>query len=308
MAIANTSKTSKTSKSSRADIFFETFGPEGAPAILLLAPYATQMLIWSSSFCDALAAAGYFVIRFDHRDSGLSEKFGAAGLPDLMQVVSVPVADRAALVPYTLEDMAEDAFGVLDAVGIEAAHLVGASLGGMVAQVMATRHPARALSLTSIMSTPDVAKSPPIPEEHAPPRPVPDGLTEDPRVLGLMRGFRALGTRDFGPDDDELLAFCAACVARAHYPEGPARQIAAIHASPGRDEALAKLSIPTLVIHGTEDQFIPIIGGELTAEAIPGAQFIGVEGLGHELFSPTLALVKDLLLEHLHRWEGAHAD
>lgn len=285
------------------EICYETFGNASDPAVLLISMYSTQMLVWPESLCAGLAARGFHVIRFDNRDVGLSTKFEEAGLPDLMQIVSIPVPERAALVPYLLDDMAKDATGLLDALGIETAHIVGASMGGMIAQIVAGENPGRALSLTSIMSTPDVAKSPPLPEAMvglgAPPA---EGM--EGKIQGFMAGWRAIGTQAFGPSDDELRSFAIRCIERSDYPQGPARQIAAIQASPGREEVLAKLGVPALVIHGTEDPLIPIIGGELTAKAIPGAELIAIDGMGHELFSPSAAIIEKLIGEHI---EGAGA-
>lgn len=280
------------------EICYETFGDASDPAVLLISMYSTQMLVWPESLCAGLAARGFHVIRFDNRDVGLSTKFEEAGLPDLMQIVSIPVPERGALVPYVLDDMAKDAIGLLDALGIEAAHIVGASMGGMIAQIVAGENPGRALSLASIMSTPDVAKSPPLPEAMA-------GIGAPPaaglegKIQSFMAGWRAIGTEAFGPSDDELRTFAIRCIERSDYPQGPARQIAAIQASPGREDLLANLTIPALVIHGTEDPLIPIIGGELTARAIPGAELIAIDGMGHELFSPSAAIIEKLIGEHI---------
>lgn len=283
------------------EICYETFGDASDPAVLLISMYSTQMLIWPESFCMGLANRGFHVIRFDNRDVGLSTKFEEAGLPDLMQIVSIPVAERKALVPYLLEDMADDAVGLMDALGIEAAHIVGASMGGMIAQIVAGANPGRALSLTSIMSTPDPAKSPPLPEAMAvlggPPAQGQEG-----KIQAFMAGWRAIGSEEHGPSDEELRAFAIRCIERSDYPQGPARQIAAIQASPGREDLLAKLDIPALVIHGTADPLIPMIGGELTAKAIPGAEFMAIEGMGHELFSPTAGIIEKMVGEHI---EGA---
>lgn len=284
------------------EIFYESFGDKENPAVLLISMYATQMLIWPDSLCEALAARGFHVIRFDNRDVGLSTKFEEAGLPDLMQIISIPVSERRVLVPYLLDDMAKDAVGLLDALEIEAAHIIGASMGGMIAQIVAGAFPGRAKSLISIMSTPDVAKSPPEPEamsgSGSPPAPGEEG-----RIRSFMDGWRAIGSEKFGPSDEELRAFAVRCLERSHYPQGPARQVAAIQASPGREAMLARLDIPVLVIHGTEDPFIPLIGGELTAKAIPGADLIAIEGMGHELFSPTAAVLEGMIGKHIERAE-----
>lgn len=285
------------------EIFYETFGEPGDPAVLLISMYSQQMLVWPETLCEGLAARGFHVIRFDNRDVGLSTKFGEAGLPDLMQIVSIAVPERAALVPYLLEDMAKDAVGLLDALGIKAAHIVGASMGGMIAQIVAGAFPGRAKSLTSIMSTPDVAKSPPLPEAMGVAG-GPPATDEEGRIGSFMDGWRAIGSQAFGPSDEELRSYAIRCLERSNYPEGPARQIAAIQASPGREEMLGKLEVPVLVIHGTEDPLIPIIGGELTAKAVPGAEFIAIEGMGHELFSPSARIIEDMIGGHIESVEN----
>lgn len=285
-------------KANGIDICYETFGDAANPSILLISMYSTQMLVWPESLCLGLASRGFHVIRFDNRDVGLSTKFEEAGLPDLMQIVSVPVHERKALVPYLLDDMAGDAVGLLDALGVQAAHIVGASMGGMIAQIVAGENPGRALSLTSIMSTPDVAKSPPLPEAMAVMGGPPAAGVEG-KIQTFMAGWRAIGSEMFGPSDEELRAFAIRCIERSDYPQGPARQIAAIQASPGREDLLATLDIPALVIHGTEDPLIPMIGGELTAKAIPGAEFIAIEGMGHELFSPSAVILEKMIGEHI---------
>ena len=284
------------------EICYQTFGGAESPAVILISPYSTQLLVWPDTFCERLAARGFYVVRFDNRDIGRSTKFEEAGLPDLMQIVSIPVSERAALAPYLLEDMALDTVGLLDALGVERAHYIGASMGGMIAQIVAGRFPDRVKSLTSIMSTPDVAKSPPLPEAMG--ASTPQGNDEEGRIQTFMNGWRAIGSEAFGPSDDELRDFAVRCLSRSAYPPGPARQIAAIQSSPGREELLSNINVPSLVIHGSADPLIPLIGGELTAKAIPGAELVVIEGMGHELFSPTAAILEPLIGEHLDKAEG----
>jgi pimeloyl-ACP methyl ester carboxylesterase len=291
-------------KANGIEICYETFGNPKDPPVLLIAMYSQQMLVWPETLCEGLAARGFYIIRFDHRDIGLSTKFEEAGLPDLLQIVSIPVAERVGLVAYTLEDMAKDAVGLLDALDLDKAHIVGASMGGMIAQIVAGQYPDRTKSLVSIMSTPDVAKSPPLPEAMGV---VGGGGASDDaeaKIQAGMAGWRAIGTEAFGPSDEELRSFVVRNGERSSYPAGPARHIAAIQASPGREEMLARLKMPCLVIHGTEDPLVPLIGGELTAKAVPGAELVAIEGMGHELFSPTAPLVEELVGDHLEKAEG----
>ena len=279
------------------EICYETFGDSGHPALLLVMGLGAQMTTWPDDWCRALAAAGRFVIRFDNRDCGLSTKL-AGTYVDLPAVMAAWNGEGPMpAVPYLLSDMAADACAVLDALGLERAHVVGASLGGMIAQTMAIEHPDRLLTLTSIMSTtgePAFYQS--VPEVRAlimTPRP-PD---RDGAIAASVAISRAVsGPRWF--DADEATRSAAAAYDRSYFPEGVIRQTAAIRASGSRDEQLRALRMPTLVIHGLADPLILPIGGRHTAELVPGANLLLLSDMGHDLPRPLWPLLVDAIVSH----------
>lgn len=283
------------------ELAYDRFGDPAAPALLLIMGLGTQMIAWDEAFCGQLAGHGYHVIRFDNRDIGLSTKFDEAGVPDvgklMMQALMGSLPD-ARSVPYTLADMAADATGLLDALGIERAHVVGASMGGMIAQEIAMRSPQRARSLVSIMSTTG-APGLPTPEPAAMqallgPTPTDrDGYID--RYLKIMKILRA---GDF-PDEEALdpqrglRAF-----ERSVNPTGVARQLAAIIASGSRRERLAGVRTPTLVIHGDRDPLVPIECGRDVARSVPGARMVTIAGMGHALPRAAWPQVVDAIVTH----------
>lgn len=261
-------------------IHYEVEGDEAAPVVLLVMGLGAQMTSWDPAFRAALVTRGYRVVHFDNRDVGRSGWLDDAGVPDLAALLggAPPPA-----VPYTLADMAGDAVAVLDAVGAPAAHVVGASMGGMIAQVAAIDHPGRVLTLTSIMSTtgaPGVGAPHPrvLPALLAPP---PSG--RDAAVEAAVRIARVLASPGYPFDEDRARERAAAAVDRAWHPAGTARQLLAIATAPDRTPALRRLSVPTLVIHGDGDVLIDPSGGRATAEAVPGARLWVVPGMGHDL-------------------------
>lgn len=264
---------------------YDTFGDPADPAILLVMGFGAQMTAWDEGFCRQLAGHGYHVIRFDNRDSGLSTKTDGEA-PNLLAVLAQVQAGEAVSVdvPYTLSDMAADGLAVLDALGVEAAHVVGASMGGMIVQQMAIEHPGRVRSLTSIMSTtgdPEVGRGKPeaMAALMAPPP------TE--REAAIERGV-ALWRVISGPlfDEEEARDRSARAYDRSFYPQGAAFQMAAIAKTGDRTAGLRELSVPTLVIHGRADPLIGLSGAEATAEAIPGAELLVIDDMGHDLPRP----------------------
>ena len=260
------------------ELCYETFGDRDDPALLLVMGLATQMLGWDEDFCAALAERGFFVIRFDNRDSGRSSRMPGRP-PTLGQLVRR--SRRAA--GYTLDDMAADGVGLLDHLGIERAHVVGASMGGMIAQTLAARHPGRTLSLVSIMSNTGALRSgQPAPRMYRILlRPHPrdrEGYIED-----TVRTFAAIGSPGFERDEQELRRLAARSFERGHDPASAGRQLASIIASGDRTPLLRTITAPTLVIHGTADRLVRPSGGRATARAIPGALLMLVEGMGHDL-------------------------
>ncbi len=264
---------------SHIDIAYERFGDPGAPALLLIMGAGTQMHGWPDDFCAQLAARGLHVVRFDNRDVGESTHFHDAPRPDLPAVI----AGDASTASYTLSDMAADTAGLLDVLGVRAAHVVGASLGGFVAQTLAIEHPERVLSLTSMMSTtgdPAVGQLRPEAREiFTWPRPT----SRDEAGERTVRLVRTLGSPGFEHDLATIRERAARAWERDHDPLGIARQAVAAVASGDRTEKLRRLTVPTLVVHGTTDPFCDVSGGRATASAIPGATLLLIEGMSHDL-------------------------
>jgi pimeloyl-ACP methyl ester carboxylesterase len=284
--------------SNGVELEYETVGDPAGRPLLLVQGLGAQLTSVEDGLCQVLASRGFLVIRYDNRDAGLSTWFDDA---PPVKLAAVWGGDHSSLA-YTLEDMADDAVGVLDAAGVEAAHVAGISLGGMIAQLLATRHPARVRSLASIMSTTgdrDVGRPTgeaasvlvaSMPEDR------------DAFIDQAVANARAISSGTAFPFDAEAVRRGAArSYDRAYHPKGTGRQFAAILAAGDRTQALRGIEVPTLVVHGTEDQVISVSGGEATAAAIPGARLLLVPGLGHELppgFWPTLA---DALVENANR-------
>ena len=259
----------------------ETTGDPVDPAVLLIMGLGFQLIHWSDGLVDQLAACGFHVIRFDNRDVGLSTWFDDEPEPNMAAVWLRSKLGITPRVAYTLSDMANDAAGVLDALGIEAAHVVGVSMGGMIAQRLAIEHPDRVLSLCSTMSSPgQPAGSFSLTMKLMRMEQNPD--SREGRIRVGMETFRLIAGNGFDFDEDHLLDVATIAAERAWHPEGTSRQMAAIMADGDRCPALAKLNVPTTVIHGTDDRLIlPRCGGH-TADAMPGAELVLIEGMGHE--------------------------
>jgi pimeloyl-ACP methyl ester carboxylesterase len=261
------------------DLCYETFGDPADPAMLLIMGLGTQMLGWDTEFCEQLAGRGFFVIRYDNRDIGHSTILDDFPAPTLGQLVRRD--QRAAA--YTLADLAADAVALLDHLGIERAHLVGASMGGMIAQTIAARRPERVHSLVSIMSNTGSRWS----GQPAPStlrlflRPV--ARERDEYVEQAAELFEHIGSRGFDKDDGAFREMLGAMHDRGHNPGSASRQLAAILTAGDRTAELRHITAPTLVIHGTADKLIRPSGGRATARAIPGARLLTIEGMGHDL-------------------------
>jgi pimeloyl-ACP methyl ester carboxylesterase len=260
------------------EIEYETFGDPGASPLLLVMGLGAQMISWDESFCTQLADRGFHVIRYDNRDSGLSTHMDEAGLPDIIAALGGH-AEPA----YTLDDMADDAVGLLDALGIEAAHIVGASMGGFIAQLIAINHPHRVLSLTSMMSGPGgKAGIPPKPEGAAVLTIAPPATREERIEQGIAIRRVLRGSGD-GFDESSERARAARAIDRAYNPIASGRQLVSILAAESRVERLKKVAVPTLVIHGVDDVLVPVENGRLVAGAVPNARLIEFDGMGHDL-------------------------
>ena len=263
----------------RLDIAYERFGDPDRPPLLLVMGLGTQMLGWPDGFCSALTARGVHVIRFDNRDIGLSTHLTNAGAPDLRAVMRGDVSSA----PYRLSDMGGDVIGLLDELELDSAHLVGASMGGMIAQLLAIEHPRRVRSLTSIMSnTGDRSVG------QATPRALaalmsPPAATRGEAIERTVSILRITGSPGFDLDEAELRRRTCLAFDRSHDPLGVARQFAAIGASGDRTDALRSVSVPTLVVHGADDPLVNVSGGRATARSIPGAELVVYDGMGHNL-------------------------
>lgn len=264
-------------------IEYDVFGDRNARPLLLIMGLGGQMIQWHEEFCQALADRGHFVIRFDNRDIGLSEKIESAGVPDVAALVQALQERRPLSAPYTLDDMADDAAGLMDALGLESANVCGASMGGMIAQTLAIRHPQRVRSLVSIMST---TGDPSLPQGRPEAmqfllRPAP--AQRQRYVEHAVELWRTIGSPGFPFEEEEIRRRAALAFDRCFYPAGQVRQLAAILAHGDRTEGLRRVRVPALVIHGTGDPLVPVECGRATAAAIPGAELLLIEGMGHDL-------------------------
>jgi pimeloyl-ACP methyl ester carboxylesterase len=252
------------------------------PPVVLISGLGAQLIAWDDAFCQQLVDRGLFVIRFDNRDVGLSSH-----LPD--RPTSDPSAETAGAPPaasYTLAQMAADTTGLIDNLGVGSAHVVGISLGGMIAQVLAIEHPERVRSLTSIMSTTGPNKVGQPTEAARALFLLPPVITREGAMdrAGLFN--RTVGSPAYPTDETELRDRAVRAFDRAFNPQGVVRQLAAAMTTPDRTEDLRRLDLPTLVIHGAEDPVIAVSGGQATAEAIPGAELVVIDGMGHDLPEP----------------------
>lgn len=272
------------------DIEYESFGREGDPAILLIMGFAAQMTMWRQEMCEQLAGKGFRVIRFDNRDIGLSTHLRDLPAPNAAELMAKLMSGQTVEVPYQLDDMARDAAELLKALNIRSAHIVGASMGGMIAQLVAINHPDVTKSLISIMSTTARRDLPPAkPEAMAALMAQPASDSREDRIKTGLAVAKALGSPGYPASEAELLAAVSAAVDRAPYdPAGIARQLGAIVAAQPRNERLNGVRVPALVLHGEDDPIIPVEAGRDTAASIPGAELVIVPGMAHDF---TAALV-----------------
>jgi pimeloyl-ACP methyl ester carboxylesterase len=264
----------------KIDIAYQRLGKPTAPAALLIMGVAAQSIHWPDEFCHALVDRGLQIIRFDNRDAGLSTHLTDAPPPDLPAALSGNLSS----VTYTLSDMASDTVGLLDALGFKKAHLVGASMGGAIAQTMAIEHPDRVRSLTSMMSTTgDMKVGQAAPEVLRQLFSGPRAITRDEVVQQFLRAISFIGSPGYPSDEKEIATRAARAYDRCYDPIGSARQAIATVASGDRTKRLRSLKVPTLVIHGLADRMCDVSGGRATAEAVPGAELVLIEGMGHDL-------------------------
>jgi pimeloyl-ACP methyl ester carboxylesterase len=284
------------------EIAYETIGDPSDRPLLLVMGLGMQLIHWDLELCRRLAARGFRVIRFDNRDSGRSTQIDAP-VPNLLR----GMAGLGMQVPYRLDEMADDTFGLLDHLGIEAAHVTGVSMGGMIAQAMAIRRPERVLSLTSVMSTTGDRRV------GRPKLRVWSALTRRaPReklayVEHFVRVFKLIGSKGIPIDEERIREVAAISYERGSHPAGTGRQLAAILASGDRTERLRELHVPTTVIHGKSDPLVPFRGGVATARAIPDAKLIAIPGMGHDLPVQVWPQLVDAVAETAGRAQPAAA-
>lgn len=287
-------------KANGIELCYEIFGAPEAEPLLLIMGLGAQMIHWDDDFCRDLAAQGFRVIRFDNRDIGLSTKMSGGkrlGALELLKLRLFAVAPEA---PYKLWDMASDVIGLMDALDIKTAHIVGASMGGMIAQEIAMQHPDRVFTLTSIMSTTGNPRLPqPTPEASAmllapPPR------TKEEYLDRFGKTWKVLRAGNFPLDDARDLERAERTYARGLNPAGVGRQLRAILASGSRNDRLRSVKAPTLVIHGTADPLVKVEAGKDTAASIPGAKLLLIEGMGHALPISMWPTIVGAIAEHAH--------
>ena len=284
------------------EIEYETFGDADDPTMLLVCGYTAQMSQWDPALCAQLAASGFHVVRYDNRDTGLSTHFD--GLSVDLGAVGAAVRGKGEMppVPYTLSAFSDDGLALLTALGVERAHVVGGSMGGMIVQTMAIEHPERLLSMTSVMSTtgePAFGASTPEARSYLM-RTLP--TEREAYIEASLQGARTYSTHRFF-SDARARQRAAGDFDRMYYPQGAARQYAAILASGQRVDALRGITVPTLVIHGREDQLITLSGGVRTAEVIPGATLLVLADMGHDLPEPLWPIIVDAITSHARHAE-----
>ena len=279
---------------------YEAYGDKANPPLLLVMGLGAQLTLWPMELVEALVARGYYVIRYDNRDIGLSQKFGGGGIPNFKRVALMRMLGLRARIPYRLSDMAADAAGLLDALGIAKAHVVGASMGGMIVQLMAINHPDKLLSMTSVMSTTGNRRVPP-----AKPAAMaalldraPAGATLEQVMPIGIKVSRAIGSPAYPAEEARLKERIERDFNRSFYPSGAVRQLTAIVDDGDRRKRLADVTTPTLVIHGIADPLVPVEGGRDTAASIKGAKLLEIEGMGHDLPLELVEQIADAIAAH----------
>ena len=279
---------------------FEPTQPRDAPAMLLIMGLGAQMIAWPDALCRDLAGRGWRVIRYDNRDAGLSQQLDELGIPSIESIMLRLATGTPVLPPYELGDMARDALGLLDALGVQQAHVVGASMGSMVAQIMAATYPERLLSLNLMMTTSGHAR---LPRPSLAVMSATMARPKDSKDRAALHAwycsyFRVLEGSGYRSTDAELRDYVDASLARAYRPAGTARQTAAILAAGDRSELLRLIDLPTQIIHGDEDPLTHLDCGKDVASKIPGARLVVMQGMGHALPTPLLPQIAELIHNH----------
>jgi len=290
-------------------IEYETIGAENGEPLLLIMGLGAQMTRWPDGLVHQLVRHGFRVVRFDNRDAGLSTHFKDAGVPDAREVVKAMAEGRKPEVPYTLDDMAADAVAVLDGLGVQKAHIVGASMGGMIAQLVVADYPERVLSFTSIFSSTGNPELPPATPEALSviTTPAPHPSDQEAFVAHSIKNARITGSPAYPADEAYLRERAIADAARAYNPAGVGRQYAAVIANGDRRPKLAKITAPTVVLHGADDPLVPVTGGRDTAANIPGAELRVIPGMGHDLPSQLYDKIVDAIIAARDRARAVQA-
>lgn len=265
------------------EIAYDTFGDPSAPPLLLIMGLGGQLINWHEEFCAQLATTGYWVIRFDNRDVGLSTRFDEAGVPDIPQLTEAQERGEEVQTPYTLRDMANDAIGLLDALETDSAHVLGTSMGGRIAQIMAIHHPQRIRTLTSIMASMGEPGFPPPKPEALSLLLMPAPTDRVGYIENTVQTSYVLNGPWFPIDELRIRERAERAFDRGIYPDGVTRQCAALMAAESLKIALSSLRVPTLVIHGSDDPLIPKECAMDVANTIPGAKLLIIQGMGHAL-------------------------
>jgi pimeloyl-ACP methyl ester carboxylesterase len=285
------------------DLCYQTLGDPSDPPMLLIQGIGSQMIGWPDGLCELLAERDFFVIRFDNRDSGRSTWLDALGTPSVTAAVQNLLDDP----PYLFTDMVDDCAGLLEALGIEAAHVVGASLGGFVAQTLAIERPERVLSLASVMSSTgssQVGQPTPAAMQVLMTRPPGD---RDGYVEAIVAMRKVIGSTGFDQNEDWIRETAGRAHDRGVNPDGTQRQLVASICSGSRHDRLGRITVPTVVLHGAADPLIDASGGRATADAIPGARLLIIEGWGHDLPPGIWEQVADAIIENAKRTEEVPA-
>ena len=281
-------------KANGIEIEYETVGNKADPALLLVMGLGAQLTIWPDALFKGLADRGFYVIRYDNRDTGLSTDFGAWGVPNIPDAIAKVMKGERPKAPYLLGDMAADAIGLLDALGIDKAHMVGASMGGMIVQIVAATYPQRTRSMVSIYSTSGRPGLPMgKPEALAMLSAQPEGPAREQLVRHGMKLRQTIGSPGFPTPEAELRALVEKNVDRRWYPEGAARQYLSVIASGDRVEMLKTVRVPTLVMHGEDDPLLPVDGGRDVARLVPGAELQTIAGWGHDFPAQLVPTIVD---------------
>ncbi len=277
----------------------ETFGNPAHPAMLLIMGLGCQLVVWPLALCEALSAAGFYVVRFDNRDIGLSEKIKGERDPQFFKNILRSKLGLKVRAPYTLSDMAKDSVGLMDALGVQRAHIVGLSMGGMIAQTLALDHADRVLSLTSVMSS---SNNPRLPQASlkVQRRLVrrPKSRERDALIDHGAETWMVLASPHAVPSEAERRLLATMSVDRSIYPRGYIHQLLAILASGSRHRRLSEIKLPTLVIHGEDDPLVPVAAGHEQARLIPGARLEVLKNMGHDLPKPLLPRIATLITQH----------